>query len=125
MPTHGRKRKKTEERSGSSPFTKDVIRLIRAIPEGRVATYGQIAALAGKPGAARGVVWILNSSSKKYGLPWQRVVAAKGRIAFPARSDQAWRQTRALEAEGVAVESGKIDLEVFGWKKRPAGRRKR
>lgn len=113
------------KRSEPTPFTKKVVRLLRAIPEGRVATYGQIAALAGSPHGARGVVWILNSSSKKHGLPWQRVVAAKGRIAFPALSDQAWRQTRALQAEGVTVENGKIDLALFGWRKQASKKRRR
>ena len=100
-----------------TPFTRRVLKFLKALPRGRVATYGQIAKLAGNPYGSRGVVWILNSSSKKYSLPWHRVVAAKGKIAFPRDSVQAHRQARRLQAEGVEVLNGKVDLLQFGWKK--------
>ncbi len=64
-----------------TPFTQDVVALIRAIPAGRVATYGQIARLAGNPRAARQVVRILHSMSQAERLPWHRVVNAKGEIS--------------------------------------------
>lgn len=56
--------------------------IIRRIPEGKVATYGQIAALAGNHRAARQVAWILHSSSKKENLPWHRVVNSQEGISL-------------------------------------------
>jgi methylated-DNA-protein-cysteine methyltransferase-like protein len=105
-------------------FTKSVIKLIKSIPKGRVATYGQIAALAGSPHGSRGVVWILTSSTRKHSLPWQRVVGAKGKISFPRLSVKFTRQSRMLEAEGIEIKDGKIDLLIFGWKKNPPTRKK-
>lgn len=98
-------------------FSKKVIKLIRSIPRGRVATYGQIAKLAGKPQGSRGVAWILHSSSRGYALPWQRVLNAKGRISFPEHSPEYARQKTLLENEGVEFVNGRIDLNEFSWKK--------
>ncbi|MHA1457965.1 MAG: MGMT family protein [Promethearchaeota archaeon] len=60
-----------------SEFTQEVIKIIKNIPKGKVLTYGMIAKLAGNPRAARQVSWILHSSSKKYDLPWHRVINSK------------------------------------------------
>lgn len=102
-------------RSRETAFTREVKKAIRAIPRGRVATYGQIAALAGREHGARGVAWILHSSSEKAGLPWHRVIGAAGRISLPRGRGFA-EQKRRLLAEGVAVSSGgRIDLKHFRW----------
>lgn len=91
-----------------TPFTQDVVALIRAIPAGRVATYGQIARLAGNPQAARQVVRILHSMSQAERLPWHRVVNAKGKIS------QGIEQQLALEAEGIVFQSdGKLVLSDY------------
>ena len=66
------------------PFTRKVRALIRAVPRGRVASYGQIAALAGDPRQARQVAWILHASPESEGLPWHRVLSARGVISLPA-----------------------------------------
>ncbi|ULL19582.1 DNA methyltransferase [Paenibacillus sp. H1-7] len=93
-----------------TPFTKQVIGIIKGIPEGRVMTYGQIAELAGSRRAARQVVRILHSSSKKHGLPWHRVVNAKGEIAIQ-NDESRFMQTVLLQNEGVEVdEEGRLDL---------------
>ena len=91
------------------------IAAIRRIPEGRVATYGQIAKLCGNPRAARQVVRVLHSCSKKERLPWHRVINAKGRISlFPGRGYEL--QQALLRDEGVEFRlDGSIDLERFGW----------
>jgi methylated-DNA-protein-cysteine methyltransferase-like protein len=103
-----------------SPFAKTVIEAIRRIPRGRVATYGQVAALAGNARAARGVAWILHSSSDAERLPWQRVIGGRGRISLPRGRGFA-EQRRRLIAEGVAVDrAGRVDLETFRWE--PRGR---
>ena len=105
----------------ATEFSERVIKTILKIPKGQVATYGQIAALSGKPGAARGVSWILHSSSKSKSLPWQRVVSSKGRISFPRGSRQFDEQLRLLKKERITLdERGLIELTKFQWAKNPA-----
>lgn len=97
-------------------FSARVLAAVKKIPRGKVATYAQIARLAGKPQGVRGVVWILHSSSTTAGLPWQRVINAKGRISFPEMSESWIRQKTLLEKEGVKFsEAGVVDLKVFQW----------
>ncbi|OZU89363.1 DNA methyltransferase [Virgibacillus indicus] len=95
------------------PFTKNVIQIIKQIPEGNVMTYGQIAKAAGSPRGARQVARILHSMSQKYDLPWHRVINAKGQIAI--KDDEGFfSQKLMLQDEGVDVsEAGKVDLEVY------------
>jgi methylated-DNA-protein-cysteine methyltransferase-like protein len=91
--------------------------VIKKIPEGKVASYGQIARLAGNPGAARRVAWLLHSSSGTRGLPWQRVESAQGKISFPWGSASFNRQARRLRSEGIEIGArGEIDLATFLWK---------
>lgn len=93
-----------------TPFTKKVVEIIAQIPEGKVMTYGQIAALAGSPRGARQVVRILHSLSKKYRLPWHRVINAKGKIGL-TDEESFTLQKMYLLGEGVAVmEDGSVDL---------------
>ena len=96
-------------------FTIDVKKLILQIPAGRVATYGQIAAQAGNPRAARQVARILHACARKDGLPWHRVVNQHGRISL--RQSQGYEiQQTLLELEGVVFsENNRIDLERFIW----------
>lgn len=101
-------------------FSKAVMKFVKMIPQGTVASYGQIAALAGKPHGARGVGWILNSSAEAYNLPWQRVINSKGKISFPTKSEEFKIQKSLLSKEGVKFsDDDSIDLEKFGWKKTP------
>ncbi len=97
-----------------------IVYAIRAIPRGRVATYGQIAALAGAPGAARRVAWLLHSSSRKRRLPWHRVIGASGRVSLPQGGGYEL-QRALLEAERVAFRDERVDLKRFQWK--PQGSR--
>lgn len=97
------------------PFTLKVIGCIRAIPEGRVAIYGQIAALAGNPRGARQVARVLHSCSRDEELPWHRVINREGRISLGRFQGQD-EQQRLLEQEGVECDiSGCIDLERYQW----------
>lgn len=99
-------------------FSKKVINAIKKIPRGQVATYGQIARIAGKEQGSRGVAWILHSSSKAYNLPWHRVLNSKGQISFPRLTALHVKQKNLLLREGVELsDSGMIDLEEFQWKK--------
>lgn len=103
-----------------SDFTKKVMQQIHSIPRGKVATYKQIAVLAGKPQGSRGVAWILHSCSTLYKLPWHRVLNSQGKISFDASSRNFREQKRRLVQEGVVFENGgKLNLKKFQWKKRP------
>ena len=96
-------------------FTRRVRHLIKAIPPGKVATYGQIALMAGNPRHVRGVVWILHSSSRSHDLPWHRVVNARGRISLPPGNGFEEQQSRLL-SEGIVFGQGdRIDLRTFQW----------
>jgi methylated-DNA-protein-cysteine methyltransferase-like protein len=93
---------------------------IRAIPRGKVATYAQVAALAGNYRAARQVVRVLHSSSGKDRLPWHRVINSRGSISLKhGRGFE--EQRRLLIKEGVRVTRlGLIDLEEFQWERKGA-----
>lgn len=96
-----------------TPYTERVIEIIRAIPEGKVMTYGQVARLAGSPRGARQVVRILHAMSKKHKLPWHRVVNAKGEIAI-ADDEGSQLQSFLLQAEGVhLMEDRLISLDRY------------
>lgn len=101
-----------------SPFSRAIIAVIRAIPRGKVATYGQVAAMAGNPRAARRVAWLLSSSSTTRGLPWQRVINSKGEIAFPRDSRSFARQRALLRGEGVRFTApGVVDMDAHQWQR--------
>ncbi len=101
-----------------SPFSKKIIGVIKKIPKGKVATYGQIARLAGKSGGARSVVWILHSCSKSHNLPWHRVLSSKGKISFSWATSHYARQKNKLLAEKIKFnENDTIDFKKYQWKK--------
>ena len=96
-------------------FTSEIIHWIKSIPIGKVATYGQIASLAGRYLSVRQVVWILHSRSDKEGLPWHRVVNRLGGISLKS-GDGYEKQKALLEAEGVIFDDrDRIDLDRFLW----------
>jgi len=98
-----------------SIFTENVIQIIKSIPKGRVLTYGRIAKLAGNPRAARQVSWTLHSSSKKYNLPWHRVISSNGTLAMVSTEDKQYHK-KLLELEGVKFTGEfKIDLKKYLW----------
>lgn len=82
-------------------FTERVIQILKEIPSGSFMSYGQVAEMAGSPRGARQVVRILSSCSEKYGLPWHRVVNAKGQIAL-VNPDAVDCQRKLLESEGIS-----------------------
>ena len=95
------------------PFTERVVEIIKCIPEGKVMTYGQIAALAGSPRGARQVVRVLHTLSEKYKLPWHRVINSKGEISIVDYESRNL-QKLFLESEGVKVTSNNtINLNEF------------
>ncbi len=88
---------------------------IREIPQGRVASYGQIADIAGVPRGARQVGFTLRQLPEGHTLPWHRVVQASGKIAFDNDSPQFEEQRNRLMIEGVSVLSGRIYMYLYRW----------
>jgi methylated-DNA-protein-cysteine methyltransferase-like protein len=92
---------------------------IRRIPRGKVATYGQIATLAGLDGHARQVGYALYNLPSPSTVPWHRVVNAKGEVSPRTSGDSHELQRMLLEAEGVVFSlGGKLDLKLYQWKRR-------
>lgn len=112
------KRTQNPDASKLTPFHQCVVDIIRRIPRGKVATYGQIAGLAGDSRAARQVVRILHTQSEKRGLAWHRVINKQGRISLPRHGGYEL-QRLLLRKEGVRFNRDDvIDLACFGWKQR-------
>ncbi len=84
---------------------------VRAIPRGKVSTYGGVARAAGFPGAARQVAATLRRS---FGLPWQRVLGAGGQIKLTG--DSAIEQRLRLEGEGIRFRGRRVDMKTHEWK---------
>lgn len=96
-------------------FYQRVVDIIKKVPYGKVATYGQIAAYAGNPRAARQVSYILHSSSGKKNLPWHRVINSKGGISLRPRHGYEL-QKQLLKKEGIKfTKNDTIDLKKFLW----------
>ncbi len=106
-------RKRESEGALLSQRIKDII---KKIPRGKVATYGQIAAMAGNPLAARQVVRILHSSSRKEKLPWHRVINGKGRISLQPGFGYE-EQKNLLVKEGIEFDDDDtVDFKRFLWR---------
>jgi methylated-DNA-protein-cysteine methyltransferase-like protein len=104
-----------------APFTDRAVRIIRSIPRGKVVTYGLVAAVAGSPLAARQVVRVLHSLSRKERLPWHRVINSRGSISLP-RGAGFEKQRALLRSEGVAVTvKGSVDMKRHLWVPRIKG----
>lgn len=94
--------------------------VVRRVPRGAVATYGQVARLAGLHQGARQVGYALHALPAGSQVPWHRVINAAGRISLPPHAGGIDQRLRLL-AEGVTVtESGRVSLERYQW--RPRGR---
>lgn len=93
---------------------------VRQVPKGKVATYGQIAALCGSPRGARMVGWALNCLKPNSKVPWQRVLNREGRITIENMRATKDEQAFLLRSEGVQVEERDgnlwVDLETYQWR---------
>jgi methylated-DNA-protein-cysteine methyltransferase-like protein len=98
-------------------FDREVYVLVRKIPRGSVASYGQVAALAGKPRAARAVGGAMRRCPAD--VPWHRVLNAAGRISRRKRASSMLTQRMLLEREGVAIVRGRVDFSKNGWDSAP------
>jgi methylated-DNA-protein-cysteine methyltransferase-like protein len=95
-----------------------IVETVLAIPRGRVASYGQVAAQAGLPGRARLVGRVLSELGADSPVPWQRVINAAGRISFPEGSEAHALQRTLLEDEGVRFERGRVRDRRAWWEPR-------
>jgi len=96
-----------------------IYEVVRRIPRGRVATYGQVARLAGIPGHARQVGYALHAMATGEPVPWHRVINARGEISRRSHGEADAAQRRLLEAEGVRFDGrGRVELARFQWRPR-------
>lgn len=110
-------------KSNATNFYEQVYKVVRCIPPGKVSSYGRIAAMLGRPNAARAVGYALsalrNPNKGIYtsaNVPWQRVVNSQGRISIRNREHTVNKQAKILRSEGVTVdENGRIDLTMHLW----------
>jgi methylated-DNA-protein-cysteine methyltransferase related protein len=100
-----------------SPFKQKVIEIICMVPQGKVVSYGQVAAYAGVPRAAREVGWILNGSEGQHiDVPWWRVVNNKGYLSIRGSNvNDKSLQKKLLEAEGIIV-SDEFELQMEAYR---------
>jgi len=97
-------------------FYDQIYEVVRRIPAGKVASYGQIARLLGKPRAARSVGWALHNLPEGSDVPWQRVINAQGIISLDAHGPGGSIQRAILEEEGIVFdEGGRVDMNIYGW----------
>ena len=89
--------------------------IIQQIPKGCVATYGQVAELAGLPGCARMVGRTLSQLPTSSQLPWHRVIAASGKISLLENSDSFKEQKQRLVNEGLTVNKNRVNLRIRRW----------
>lgn len=105
-----------KEPATSAPTNREAIYLaLMSVPAGKVITYGQLAALAGLPGAARLAGTVLCGLPEDTELPWHRVINAQGKISLQPHSSAYQKQKQRLEAEGVQFVSEKINLRTYGY----------
>jgi methylated-DNA-protein-cysteine methyltransferase-like protein len=100
------------DRGAVPGFFERVYEVVRLVPSGQVATYGQIAAIVSHRGAARTVGWALHSLPPGSDVPWHRVINARGQISLHPGA----RQIALLRKEGVAIDDRRqVDMKRFQW----------
>ena len=100
----------------TSPSYTRIYAAVRRVPRGRVATYGQIAALAGLPGHARQVGYALHALPSTTAVPWHRVINAKGEVSLRSVQGYDQEQRLRLEREGVEFNArGRVDFTAVRW----------
>lgn len=94
--------------------TERIYEAVRSIPKGHVATYGQIACMAGNPRMSRAVGNALHKNPDPEGTPCFRVVNSKGELSGKFAFGGKERQQALLEADGIEVKDGRVDLKKYG-----------
>ncbi len=97
-----------------SPFTQKIIEVVQSIPQGKVASYGQIAVYIGSPRSARQVGWTLRQIGAETNIPWWRVVNQKGVISIDGNmhADRDL-QKKLLQADGIDVNDFQVDMDKY------------
>jgi methylated-DNA-protein-cysteine methyltransferase-like protein len=97
-------------------FYTRVYEVVRLIPYGKAATYGQVAAIISHRGAARTVGWALRALKNGTDVPWHRVINARGSVSTSHQEGGEILQQTMLEEEGIVFDDrGRVDLSVYGW----------
>lgn len=97
----------------SDTLRQRILNTVRAIPAGRVSSYGRVASRAGIPRGGRVTAAALRDATPA--VPWHRVLRADGRIAFDADHPLHGEQVSRLRAEGVVVHNGRVNLNRYAW----------
>jgi len=92
-----------------------IITVLASIPCGYVCTYGTVAKLAGQPGKARLVGYILKHLPESSNIPWHRVINSQGLSSFPVDTDKYLLQISKLRSEGIRTSTGRISLKEYLW----------
>ena len=109
----------TSKEPNRSQAYQRIYAVVKRIPQGRVATYGQIAALAGSPKNARQVGYALHALPDDHDIPWHRVINSQGAVSLRKHPGYDQLQHDLLEREGVEFTSaGKVDLRRYQWEPR-------
>ncbi|MEA2701391.1 MAG: hypothetical protein QOE22_100 [Candidatus Parcubacteria bacterium] len=100
----------------TNEFSERVHEVVAAIPKGKVATYGQVAKLAGSPGAARAVGMCMRHNKDTKKVPCHRVIGSTGKLTGYAYGTGLPTKKKLLEKEGVVFKGASVDLAKSGWK---------
>lgn len=103
------------EKTATEKRNERIWQTICDVPQGFVASYGQIAEIAGVPRGARQVGYALRHLPSGHEVPWHRIVTSSGRIAFEKGSRPYREQVRRLKLDGVAVPGGRVDMKIHRW----------
>ncbi len=105
----------TESRLTLKAKRESIWQVVHMIPSGKVATYGQVATLAGLTQAARFAGTALKGLPAHTRIPWHRVINAQGKISLPKSSASYQEQKQRLTQEGVLIHNGKVALQQYQW----------
>ena len=108
---------KTKNNQKLISFKTNVYKICRSIPKGKVATYGQLAKLAGKPKSARAVGTFMKNNPDAPLVPCHRVVASDGKLTGYSGIGGITQKKKMLLDEGVCFRNNRVDLSVSKWKK--------
>lgn len=102
--------------SDASKKIAKILSIVKRIPRGRVASYGQVGSLAGLPDHARYVGWVLKGLPKNTSIPWHRVLNRQGHIPVQGREYEAIEQSRRLKREGIVFDhDGNLPMREYRW----------
>lgn len=109
------------QQANANELARQILEVVVRIPYGKVASYGQVAKMAGLPKHARLVGYVLKHLDAGVYIPWHRVVNAQGKISLHSINAQGENiQQLKLHAEGIHLVNAKVNLQQFGWGSRGA-----